>query len=1607
MPRSASSVDRGRAAPQGLDRSQSSFDPRCAAQMAAAIDQASVNNRTRVKKAKATSKLKAMATILGKRSHESPDPLTNAKLLQVIQRLDGYVKVSGQTLPELFAQIDTDGSGYIDAVEFRIGLRSVGLIFDDASMQALLAVVDTDGDEQLECNEFCARISMLIEQEATKPQAILSRLCIYLHNSSKTPQALFEELDADGTGDFDAVEFQRALARIEVHVSKEAATSAMAALDDDGDGTLATKELAQAVEKCQRQRRVWAAKMLGNLCDYIKKTKVSVPRVFAAVDADGSGNLDLLELREAMLRLGQALSELETEEMMHELGIEGKALTISTFLDKLKQFETERAAAIAKCATLFAKYDEDNSGVLEPKELALLAGEMGFEEQVKDPAFLSDLIADIEKDQQELGQDQSQEDEEAGDGYVSYDELLPWFLYKGRAYLPRPSYPAIEAMENLSKEELRRLFEKIDDDHSGTINEQETLQAVTQLYPYLGIRNATIAFHAADRDAGGMIDLEEFANLFRCLVFLNKYRHDIDNIIAQCDATRIDEDSFYMACIMLSIELGDNEASRCFRLACRSHGLSVGDGLEVDQFLAWAVRRVCIDALSSSAREEMYNQWMAGELDEVAGEYGDIFFEDLATVIVKSLREAYIGEQRAAKGLKYRFKKRVIKAAQEFAERFDLLTVAVQRTSDRTGTFPDMGEVLIRALITNVETEIYFSGQNIITEGVDDESFYVIRRGSADEISKHKTDNGSTRETTIGYFHAGDGFGELGLLYGLRRTTTVKCRGPCEVIKIGRAIYETILKLVPKEARMGRLEKVMQKFWDLMTGPEGSNRPTIDYAAYLKLNVRISKVLLNSGDEDSYDEEDEIRIAQEDWGNDMKRYGLKVTDSLDTTPFFDSIFELVSTWAEDLVISFPTFLEQLFGKIAQWSEKGYWQFKKLEQVQCDGESFESIREQARDKAAEEEIAKQAAALQWDQAHAQNALCTQKRKNRLAAAKRDHENTKRQTGELAELQARLVALDDEETQLRIKLTGGGLTTDEKEATFCRFAEIAQERIEIKLRILELQKADLRAKLESGTLSPDEAVEFRKMLATLDQRSFKLQLEALSAEETELRRKLASGKLTAEEAAKIQQRLTDIAQERLVLTMKMLDAEEAELKRQLDSGRLSPAEEEGVRRRLADIAQARVQAKIDALNAQEADLIRQLASGELSPDQENAVRARLAALEQEKINLEVEKLEHQASELQRRIDSGSLSDKEVELARQRIAAIGKECVRHKLDALDAEEAELQRLLASGNLSEIDERKVRDRLAAIAQDRMSLQIKALELEKAELERRLAGGMLSAEEKKVAQMRLLELENELNNLQAKKAELRRQIPALSPDYQPVRVAPRTPGAVFASEGWATSAFNGAKLVLEPEPEPDWMTTPGGTKLRPQHKQLDNFAALLSGPDGRATLRQSFESAQVNVSAVLLDACFGSKSRTPTRTICEPHAFTFARGVSSSGRINHPDVVATTHQKQHASDHNTSKRQLKRFKRGSDKRTNKHSVGMRTNPAAGVTVLPALRSPERSLYRSRSLSPILHYGGSHRKYAEREDRPSQAYQEYNKQQQKKVGHPLLRGRSVGRKYIG
>jgi calmodulin len=229
-------------------------------------------------------------------------------VLLAVSRIQSWVKRSGMRLVDLFTTIDTDGSGDFNVQEFRAGMLSIGLTFTDEVIDALMQQMDKDGDGEVDVTEFISKMDKLAHELDESASSILGALARYMDASGATVASIFAANDKDQSGHLNVTEFHDALLAIGIQQSERSAREALKELDMDGDGNMALTELTAHLSEHRRKRRTFAAKVLSEIFDFIDKTNASATRIFARVDSDGSGDLDVLEFQEALSRMGQELT---------------------------------------------------------------------------------------------------------------------------------------------------------------------------------------------------------------------------------------------------------------------------------------------------------------------------------------------------------------------------------------------------------------------------------------------------------------------------------------------------------------------------------------------------------------------------------------------------------------------------------------------------------------------------------------------------------------------------------------------------------------------------------------------------------------------------------------------------------------------------------------------------------------------------------------------------------------------------------------------------------------------------------------------------------------------------------------------------------------------------------------------------------------------------------------------------------------------------------------------------------------------------------------------------------------------------------------------------
>ena len=543
-------------------------------------------------------------------------------------------------------------------------------------------------------------------------------------------------------------------------------------------------------------------------------------------------------------------------------------------------------------------------------------------------------------------------------------------------------YPLQPDLSNPTPEELKDLFSRMDSDKSGRISPDEALLSVSTMWPLLQGSVTQIAFAVADREHSGEISIGDVLLLLRCIMWLNRKRHQVHEILDRFAEDGVGENEFRLGCRVLNVlqddtEKGDEIIAEQFTSCCAQLD---ADDLLVDfrdpprpnaaQFVAWAVDHECALPLEQAERAE----WMAEEVAARAGQYGDLFFVDLAEILVECNSTTNKPTKTGSKALQATFGRQRSKTVNKLKRvaKADLDRVALFKTGihdalTRIDSFPEFTEEVFTSLAHACSTDGYFSTQYIMTQGELEYSFCVLRRGRAEVI---------VDDVLVDTVGPGSGFGEMGLLFGTRRNATIRCAGPCEVLYLDRETYQTEVAKLQPDHRVGRLERILLKFWNLCISDDGDQhvgtggkfnladashirQTTVGFATYRKLHIRSAKTLTMQEDEQSYDEDEHRKMSGKDWTEDCKRYGLQADGRLTMTMFFDCMYQLVNLWATGVDISFSQFLEDLYENIAEYNTvAGHDKFKATHKVGCIGENFEQAKEDAAARRAAAEKARQ-------------------------------------------------------------------------------------------------------------------------------------------------------------------------------------------------------------------------------------------------------------------------------------------------------------------------------------------------------------------------------------------------------------------------------------------------------------------------------------------------------------------------------------------------------------------------------------------------------------------------------------------------------------------------
>lgn len=111
----------------------------------------------------------------------------------------------------------------------------------------------------------------------------------------------------------------------------------------------------------------------------------------------------------------------------------------------------------------------------------------------------------------------------------------------------------------------------------------------------------------------------------------------------------------------------------------------------------------------------------------------------------------------------------------------------------RVSIFKEAPDDLIKSLCLKTHHHFYQANQEIVKEGNEGESFYLVTAGILQVQNEQLVKKGIIPRLMIGDF-----FGELSLLYSQKRNATVKAIIPSEVLEISKDTFNTVMENYPE-----------------------------------------------------------------------------------------------------------------------------------------------------------------------------------------------------------------------------------------------------------------------------------------------------------------------------------------------------------------------------------------------------------------------------------------------------------------------------------------------------------------------------------------------------------------------------------------------------------------------------------------------------------------------------------------------------------------------------------------------------------------------------------------------------------------------------------------
>jgi len=393
-----------------------------------------------------------------------------------------------------FQRFDTDKDGAIDARELATGLKNSGILLTDQEVETIFAVADLDGDGKIDMGEFGQLLGVGGVAAASTPassagssSAIIEKFR-GLYKTIDQVRSAFTQYDVDRDGSISKQELEQGMVKSGQFTAQESKIVFDLA-DSDGDGSIDIGEFVQLMFAS-------AGQLISNLKQNFA-SEADVRAAFASWDSDNDGQISFAELKAAVQRSGQKL----TDEDINAIFVVGDIdqngeIDLDEFMKMMMPATSDVVAkfrAIRKTVkdvqNAFKQFDRNGDGAIDKAELTSALSSTGgnFTKQEIDTIFVA---ADVD-----------------GDGEIDYEEFIALMCPSASDIVEkfRAKYKNVN--------DVRAAFKRFDRNGDGALEKDELAAALKSSGESYSDVEVNAIFSLGDIDGDGEITLEEFIAL--------------------------------------------------------------------------------------------------------------------------------------------------------------------------------------------------------------------------------------------------------------------------------------------------------------------------------------------------------------------------------------------------------------------------------------------------------------------------------------------------------------------------------------------------------------------------------------------------------------------------------------------------------------------------------------------------------------------------------------------------------------------------------------------------------------------------------------------------------------------------------------------------------------------------------------------------------------------------------------------------------------------------------------------------------------------------------------------------------------------------------------